>query len=135
MKKFFSFLIIVILVYLMLVFVKPNISDTIGGFIGLKELNQKIRNLKSGLDKTATSDDLLKGYSDTIESARDLKDQMFERSEDVKNKVDAVRSTLSWAEQVVNEAKDTVDSVNKTLNDVNKLWESIKSIVNTGAIQ
>jgi hypothetical protein len=95
MKKLFSFLTILILLYLMLVFVKPNISDTIGGFIGLKELNQKIRNFKSGLDETATSEDLLKGYSDTIGSARDLKDQMFKRSNDIKNKIDGVRQTLS----------------------------------------
>lgn len=139
MKKLFSFFIIVIVAYIVLVFLTPSFADTIGSFIGTKTLNEKIRVFKTNIDKTATSatwkDDFLKSYSDTIGSARQVKDTIVEKTLDTKKKIDIVRSTFSWAEETVNEVKDTVDSVNKTLNDVNKLWESIKSIVNTGAIQ
>ncbi len=139
MKNIFSFLIIIIIGYIVLVFLAPGVSDKIGSFIGTKTINEKIRVFKTNIDKTATSatwkDDFLKSYSDTIDSARQVKDTIVEKTLDTKKKIDTVRSTLSWAEETVNEAKWVFDEANKTLNDINKLWNNIKSIVNTGAIQ
>jgi len=139
MKNIFSFLIIIIIAYIVLIFLAPGVSDTIGSFIWTKSLNEKIRIFKTNVDKTATSatwkDDLLKGYSDTIDSARQARDTIIEKTLDTKKKIDDVRNTLSWAEQTVNEAKWVFDEANKTINDINQLWNNIKNIVNTWTTQ
>ncbi len=136
----------------MSVFVIPDTADKLGSNIWLEKFNQSIRWAKkvvdSGIKLPEASGGILDMYQDTVNEARqakDIYDKAVEQGKDVKQKIDTVRATLSWAQDTVNKTIETANTVIETwkeiqnkigevkdsLNDVTKLWNSIGWLVST----
>jgi len=106
MKKLFSILILIVVWYLLLIFLAPNISDKIDSIIWLNGLTKEIKDIKSDLDKNSVSD-LSDAYSWAIK-----------KIDETKGKIDDIRSTANEVEKTYNQVSDTVESVKKTVDNI-----------------
>lgn len=145
-------LVLLWVLYTLGVFYTPAIADSIGKQLGLEGYNSFVKSFKWNLDQVSTDIpskwEFFEGSKAALSWALDLKDTVIWSISETKDKIDSVRSTLSWAESTYNDAKDTfeqakgfvewasekVQKVQQTLNDVNQLGESITNIVDTDVI-
>ncbi len=61
---------------------------------------------------------------------------------DIKETVDNVKNTLSWAQETIDKAwkviekwKETIDTAKEVINDVDKMWDWIMNSVNPNVMQ
>lgn len=156
MNKIIAWLCILITLYIVSVFVIPESADKLAKQFWIESFNTSIRSLKKTVDTTIKIPEatgrILDIYQSTYDEARQVKDtynKAIEQWTQIKQKIDTVRATLSWAEDTVNKTVDTANTmietgkeiqgkiweIQKSVNDVNKLGNSIKWLVNTGAIK
>jgi len=130
MKKLISFLIIIIILYLLSVFFAPSISSKIDSLIWLNWLTEKITDTKSDIDKNSTS------------NLSDVYSWAINKIDETKNKIDDIRQTAKQVEDTYNKTSDFIDETGKkidkakqTLDDVEILWNSIKGTINTDLVE
>jgi len=122
-KLGFSFLIIFVL-YILAIFNAPVFADNIEKFIWITWFNQKIRDFKANLDWIPVQDNLNDIYNRTVDWANNA----IWTVNDVKNWIDDVRWTLSWAVNTYKEVKTTID---ETKAQVESWVKSLKSTADT----
>ncbi len=156
MNKIIAFLCILITLYIVSVFVIPDTADKLARQIWIEWFNKSIRSAKTAVDTTVkvpeASWGILDIYQSTYDEARQVKDtynKAIEQWNQIKQKIDTVRATLSGAESTVNKTIDTANTVIETgkeiqqkigevkssLDNVNQLGNSIQWLVNTWAIK
>lgn len=129
LKKLLFALLIIGVSYLLLVFKFPELADKIEWFFWIS-INETIRMKKEAMEDFSISlpekADIVETYKPIIDDAREVTKGVIERANDVKNKVDDVRVTLSWA-------ADTLDKAKETVNDINEIKTEIEGIIQTGS--
>ena len=135
------------------IFLAPSFADKVGNVLWIKNFNEKIRNNWGDINRIftniPTTDELEKWYDDVVKKAKEFGEDVSSWINKTKETIDNIRTTLSWAEDKINDVKETYtdikktyeetiktyDSVKKKLNDVEKVWDVIKNVVNTGTTQ
>lgn len=147
MKVFFSFIIIIVTLYIIALFAVPEKVKELTKPFWFEKINNTIIGFKEWVDETATTlwvatGWILDNYGNIIWEAREVVEKVTSGSLEVKERIDGIRSTLSWAEATLNttietgnKVIETVNEVKDTLNDFEKIGEWVKNMVNTGAIQ
>lgn len=129
-KNLFWLIIAVFIVYLMLIFFKPDIASQIAKSLKIEKFNEQVLMFKDKLDYVSTK----MPSKEEIETAYSwAKDKIW----DIKDWIDTVRETAWDIEETYNETKDfinetweKIDKVKETLNDIEKVWETISDVVN-----
>lgn len=73
-------------------------------------------------------------YQETVDNARQVKDvynKAVEQGQEVKNKIDTVRATLSWAEDTVNKTIETANTVIETGKEIQQKVDAVQKALNT----
>ncbi len=151
-KKFIWIVILLWVLYTLGVFYAPAVTDSVGKQLGIEGYNSFVKSFKWNLDQVSTDIpskwEFLQGSKAALSGALDLKDTVIWSISETKDKIDSVRSTLSWAESTYNDAKQTfeqakgfvewasekVQKVQQTLNDVSELSESFSDIVDIDSV-
>ena len=80
LKKIIWFIVIILIVYIVLIFVKPAIANNIAEKIGISAFNEQIRTIKDWIDifstKIPTKEEIIETYSWAKDSILDLKDNI-----------------------------------------------------------
>lgn len=138
-KLWFSILIIIVL-YILAIFNAPVLADNIEKFIWTDWFNQKMRDFKASLDWIPVQDNLSDIYNKTLSWAEWISNEAVWKVNDVKNSIDDVRWTLSWAVNTYKEVKNTIDetktqvenginSLKNTADTINWVWFSIQNTI------
>jgi len=125
-KKILYAIIIIIILYVLIIFLYPDLAKSLWETFWLSKFNDNIIYLKKKLDNWS-----LKYNSSSIDSWNTVDktiNTVVEWLDTTKEKIDNIRETAKWVEEKYNETR-------KVLDDVNKLWEWVSSIINTGAIK
>lgn len=112
-KKIFFIIILVFTLYIVLIFISPALADKIESSFWFEWLNEKIRTLKSNMDDTYTNipskDQLLDTIDEVKKWAETKTKDALDSVNQVKNTLDDVRVTLSWAASTYSEIKWSID--------------------------
>lgn len=121
LKKLLWFILIIIILYIVFIFVLPEVSDKIWEKIWTLPFHQKVRDLKVKFDEIYTN---LPSQEEVKEFYDKTKSWAIDQANNIKDKVDDVRQNL-------NEAKDkydeTVEKINETKDKIEWWLEIIKS--------
>lgn len=131
--KLISFLIIIVVLFWIIVFVKPDLAKTIETKIGLNWVTEKISSSRDEINNTATSvvpPSISEKYSETISWAMDIWDKFVDWVNITKGKIDEIRTTLSWAEDTYHKAREVIDETTTKVNEVKKIVDDVKSLWN-----
>lgn len=142
-KKIFFIIILVFTLYIVLIFISPALADKIESSFWFEWLNNKIRTFKSGMDDTYTNIPSKEQLLDTIDEVKKWAETKTKDALDsvnqVKNTLDDVRVTLSWAASTYSEIKWSIDetkiqienSVTAIKNTADTISDVSQSINNT----
>lgn len=119
MKKIISILIIIVVLYILVIFIKPELAKSIWETLWLTKFNDTVINLKKKLDNP--------NYTESWSSNWTI-NKIVNWIDSTKEKIDNVRETANWVKQKYEQTK-------KVLNDVETLWNNISGLVNTWAIK
>lgn len=114
-----SFIIILVTLYLMLVFVAPNIADQYGN----KDFNTKIRNIKN------ESLEFASGSDSPVSLFEKMKNSVTPVIEDTKNTVKDIETTVNTKVIQAQEAKVAVENAYSGFVDAT---QKIKALTGTG---
>ncbi len=153
MQKVFLVLLIVVVWWVLLTFLKPDTTKQIESSIWIWWVTDSIKWARDNFNNTITDipsiDTLKETYWEAYSWAIDIKDTITWWVKTTKDTIDDVRSTLSGAQNTYNEAKNTLNEAKETINkttetfnklkwtvsEVEKLWEGIKWIVDTDILE
>ena len=110
--RFFAFLILIWVLYLLSVFLLPDISDRIFG----SGLGDKIRTFKSSLESYSGSSESL--YERLKKSTSDFVTETKDTTEHIQK---TLETKIDQTEQAVESAKDAYTAVEKAKNDFQNL--------------
>ncbi|MDC0506279.1 hypothetical protein OAN96_01655, partial [Candidatus Gracilibacteria bacterium] len=135
-KKIFLVFVILITLFGVSVFKAPGVSNTLEGWLGLEGLGDKIRGVKSTVDKVSTDiptlDEVKNTYDKAYSGAIDAKNTLQGGIKDTKNFIDGTRKTLSGAEAIYNDAKGVYDETKEVISGVQDKIDSAKEVLEDG---
>lgn len=138
-KKLLLIILIIVTLYIISIFVSPALADKIESSLWITWFNQKIRDLKLGVDSTYTNipskDEFLETYDQAkIQAEIKAKDALNWVNE-VKWNIDEVRSTLSWAASTYKEVKTSIETtkaqVETWVNAIKTTADTLNQVSNT----
>lgn len=133
LKKLKWLWILIIVLFLLIVFKAPGLSDSISWGLWFPNLNTNIRNFKKTLDEIVTrvpsKDEVTNWYSKAYSWAVEFKDNFEKWVKVTKEKIDTVRKTLSWAEDTYTKAKETFDETKELIENTSEKLNDIKETV------
>ncbi len=140
MKHLASLLIIFVTVYVLLIFMAPQITSKIEETIWIDGLTESITDFKWNLDESVTDiptkDELKDAYNKAYSWALEYKEQFDLWVEKTHEKVDDIRDTLKKAEDTYNTVKDSYEQTKQTLENTKKILdESRQALENIQTIQ
>lgn len=125
-KKILYTLIIIIVLYVLVIFIYPELAKSLWKTFWLSNFNDNIIYLKKKLDNWSIKYDTSSSNSwNTVDKAINT---VVEWLDTTKEHIDNIRETAKWVEEKYNETK-------KVLDDVNKLWEWVSSMINTWTLK
>ena len=128
LKKIFWFLVMIFVLYVILIFTMPSFADRFGN----EKFNIFIRDFKNTIDEIYTNlptkEEWQNLWNQTLSGAENLKNNVIDWANSLKDWVDEVRKNLSWAVDKYEEVKNDVDEAKKSLQD----WvDKVKDITDT----
>lgn len=128
MNNIFYTIVIVIISYLLLIFISPNLSDNIWDKLWIKYLNQDIRNFKSGLDFFSTDDK----WWNVVEKVTEFQSWVIEVRDTITNKLTETKKDIDTTRKAVDDTnkniQKTQESINATLESIDQVQTSIKKV-------
>lgn len=128
-KNIFYILLIIVLWYLILVFLSPNMADSLWEKIWTSYINEDIRNFKSKLDFFSLDD---KKWN-IVEKVSDVWSWVIQARDIITNKITETKEDLDKTREAVNKTNENIqktqESIDNTLNSVNDVQDSLKNIV------
>lgn len=135
-KKLVLSILIIVILYIIAIFNAPVLADDIEKMIWTDWFNQKIRDFKASLDWDSLNNIL----NSTLSWAEWIGNETIWKVNDVKNSIDDVRWTLSWAVNTYKEVKSSIDetktqvenwinSLKDTADTINGVWFSIQNTI------
>lgn len=138
-KKLLLIILIIVTLYIISIFVSPALADKIESSLWITWFNQKIRDLKSGVDSTYTNipskDEFLETYDQAKIQAEIKAKEALNWVSEVKWNIDEVRSTLSWAASTYSEIKWSIDEtklqIETSVNAIKTTADTLNQVSNT----
>lgn len=135
LKNLLWFILLIVIIYIMLVFIKPQIADTIAWTLWIKNINESITNFKEKLDyvstKIPTKDEVQNAYSGAKNTIWDIKDNI----ENIRETADDLENKYNNTKEFINETGEKIEKAKQKLNDIQKIWDDISNMVNKNAIE
>ena len=135
MKKIIWLIILVLIIYIVLIFIKPVIADKIAKTLWIEGINEKVLEIKNKLDYVSTKIPSKEELENAYSWAKD-------KISEIKNNIENIRETANNLEDKYNQTKDFIDEtwkkiekVTEALGDLQKIWNSIGNSINTWATQ
>lgn len=139
LRKIIWSIILFLVIYILLIFKAPGIAWVIENIIWINWFNNFILWAKSTYDETVTnipSKDELQNTYNTVQSwAIEFKENFEIWVEITKEKIDAFRATMSWAESTYNDlkdwfndAKDFIDTNSWIVDDIHNTIKTLSGI-------
>ncbi len=131
MKKIIWLIVLLFMLYIVMIFMKPTITNEIAKKLWLENFNKNVVDIKNKLDyistKVPTKQEIEKAYS-----------WAKTKISDIKENIDNVRKTAKQIEEKYDEAKQFIDKtwekiekVKQTVNDIQKIWWELKELIST----
>lgn len=117
MKIIYWFLIIIIL-YIISVFILPDLTDNLASKIWVLSLNQKIRDLKNLADNIWENLTKIKSSEEIIDKAKDITNTISW----------GINTTKNIINEKISQTNKVVDSAIKTKDSINELTENISNL-------
>lgn len=126
LKKILLLVPCLIILYLVTVFMSPKISSTLEWSLWVPGTTEKIQQWKEKFDDIVTN---VPSREEFKSWALDISNTLKGWLDTTKEKIDNVRSTLSWAQDGINETFDKIDTAVETVKDAKESIEKIKNPV------
>ena len=120
---------VVIIIYLLIIFISPNLASSLWKSLWLTSFNQKVLEFKKSLDdwtffapiKNSVDWVIDKSWNGVLKNtfSWELKDGFVWWLDSTKEKIDNVRTTISWAENTYKDVKTKYEKTKEIVNDVN----------------
>lgn len=135
MKKILLIISIIIIVYVMIIFIKPVIADKIAWVLWIQSINKIILNFKYKLDGTSTKIPSKKELEEAYSWAKDKVTEIKDNIDDIRKTADDLKWTYNETKDLINQTWEKINKVKDTLNDIQAVGDSINNVVNKDAIQ
>lgn len=136
LTKIILLLVILGTLYLLSVFLKPEIARSIDSIIGVNGLSETIRGSKEQTDELITN---MPSVEEFKSGAIDIQEKIVDGIHEAKDTIDTIRSGAQKAEDTYHEAKETYNSLKSTLSgatqkigQIQGVVESVESITGSG---
>ncbi len=130
MKNILWFIVLILVIYIMLIFIKPSIANNIAEIIWIKSFNEKVLDIKEKMDyfstKIPTKEELDEAYSWAKNKIEDVKENI----DNIRESADKLEDKYNEAKDFIDETWDKIDKVKENLNDLEKIWDDISNAVN-----
>jgi len=124
-SKILSSVIIIAVLYILGVFLAPNLTNSIGEYLGIASVNTTIRGFKSGVDSTSDTLLQIKDASGAINGVRDIVQQANNAVDQTTQTINTIRQT---GEQKVEQVQKTVDSVKKAGEAISEVQNNLSAL-------
>ena len=130
LKNIFWFILLIFIVYIMIIFIKPSISDKIWEIIWIQVFNEKVLEIKEKMDYFSTKIPTKEELTDAYSWAKDKIGDVKENIDKVRESADKLEDKYNEAKDFIDETWDKIDKVKESLNDIEQIGEDISNIVN-----
>lgn len=123
MKKIIWLIVLIIVIYIVLIFIKPVIANKIAVSLWIESFNEKVLEIKEKLDdastKVPTKDELTEAYSGAKDKISDLKDNI----DDIRKAAKDLENKYTQAKEFIDETWKKLEQTKKTINDLKEvIW-------------
>lgn len=138
LKKLFLCLLIIFILYIIAIFKAPIFAENIEKFLNIEWFNEWVIEFKAKMDialtNAPTKEELKDAYNKTLSWAEEFKDIAWSWTQEIKDKIDWVRLSLSWSIDSYNwvrkDVLDTKERIEQTIESIKETWEMIDSLSN-----
>ncbi len=136
--KLFASILLIVVIYILGIFLAPNLADSIGESLGIMSINTTIRNLKSGADSTSDTLLQIKDASGAIGTARSIATQANEAIGKTAETINTIRQVGGQKIQQVQKTVESIDKASQALGEVQNNLSALTTLSGataTGATQ
>jgi len=126
-KKILFLLLILLVLYVVSIFLKPEVASSIDNMLGMPWFSENIRNGKDFFDSSMTNTSMWEFRS----WALDIKDKFVEWVSTTKDTIDDIRWWAQAVEDTYNSAIETYNELKWTLEDWKEKVEQIQWVINS----
>ncbi|MDD5770071.1 MAG: hypothetical protein PHE25_03820 [Candidatus Gracilibacteria bacterium] len=128
MKKIVSFILIILVLYIVGIFIFPDYINQIGEKLGLSSFNQSVINFKTDIEKSITDYDPVGKVNQTKQQAIEIKQKMETQVQETKQKIETIQTKVDNVEKSID---NTTKAVNQTVNSLNDLTNSVSNVISS----
>lgn len=141
--KIFASIVLIAVLYILGIFLAPNLADSIAESLGIISVNTTIRDLKSGADSTSDTLLQIKDASGAIGTARSIATQANETIQKTTETFNTIRQVGEQKVQQVQKTAESIDKASQAISEVQSnlselttlSWVTSTGMTQTGAIQ
>lgn len=116
---------LIAVLYILGIFLAPNLTDSIAENLGIMSINTTIRNLKSGADSTSDTLLQIKDASGAIGTARSIATQANETLQKTTETINTIRQVGG---QKIQQIQKTADSVQKASQAIGEVQDNLSEL-------
>lgn len=129
--KIFASIVLIVVLYILGIFLAPNLVDSIAESLGIMSINTTIRDLKSGADSTSDTLLQIKDASWVINSAREAVNKTVQHVETTKQIIDQKVEQVQKTAESIDRASQAISEVQSNLSELTTL----SGVTSTGSTQ
>lgn len=129
--KIFASIVLIAVLYILGIFLAPNLADNLGESLGIISVNTTIRNLKSGADSTSDTLLQIKDASGAIDTARSIATQA---NDTIKKTTETINTIRQVGEQKVQQVQKTAESVQKAGQAISEIQDNISALTTLSGV-
>lgn len=122
-KKLILLLVILFVLYVLSVFMMPQVASQIDSILGIPGFSQSIKGTKDNIDKAITN---IPTTGEFKSGALDIKDTFIDGVGTTKETIDSIRGGAQQVEETYNEVKDTFDELKDTYDNAVNAFSGAK---------
>lgn len=123
--KIFASIVLIVVLYILGIFLAPNLVDSIAESLGIMSVNTTIRDLKSGADSTSDTLLQIKDASGAIGTARSIATQANETLQKTTETINTIRQV---GEQKVQQVQKTAESIDKASQAIGEVQSNLSEL-------
>lgn len=123
--KIFASIVLIAVVYILGIFLAPNLADNLAENLGIMSVNTTIRDIKSGADSTSDTLLQIKDASGAIGTARSIATQANETIQKTTETINAIRQV---GEQKIQQVQKTAESIDKASQAIGEVQDNLSAL-------
>ena len=134
-KKLFWLIILVLILYIILIFVKPVIADNLWQIFWIKSFNKQIRTIKKWIDIFSKKLPDAEEISQTLSWAKEKISNIKEWINNIRTKAKDIEEKYEQTKEFIEDTSEKIDKLKDNIDDLQKIWKNITNLVNTWSIK